>query len=231
MRCAFRETPPPLARAYLVDVSRLRQAIVDSFYGGASLEVALYPSLEDAVAVLSERLGGLYKASSLPMRIARLVGARGRVPVFSNPTPSGEKLTCDTICVHDTVVVYEGNRVYYPVDTLLSCDCKVYSIGALEEYGVDSSVAWVAGLDGGVRGSRLPGVLELGRLTRLVRRLRERGLVASRLYSEAESVGPFAAFYAEKPRIIGEVVDAAKYGVVGLWAISLFMEPGCYLRV
>ncbi len=230
MRCVFRETPPPIIEPRLVDTSRLRQAILESFYSGISVEIAFYPSLEDAIEILSERLGGLYKASGLPRRLARLVTSSGRTPLISNPTPTGDRLTCRDVCVNDTVVVYEGGRVYYPTESLILCDCRVLSVGTLEEYGVDSSLAWVAGIEGGVRAPRLPGALELSHLVGLVRRIRSRGVAAAKPYNPVK-IGPFAALYDTKPRIAGEVVDASYYDTRSYWAISLFMEPGCYLEV
>lgn len=148
--------------------------------------------------------------------------------VYANPTPLGETLTCDDVCGDEPVVVYEGGRVAMPAGSLASCPCLVYTVASLEDYGVESSVAWVTGLEGGVRSGRLPGLDDLSGIAGLVRRLRARSLAALMRVARVERAGPFAAFTAEPPAIPGEVVGGERYGARGLLAVSLFMERGCY---
>ncbi len=227
MRCVFREHPPPLAPARIVPVSRLAESILESFYSGSVESIAVYPSLADALEVLAERLGGFTLLAPLPRSLAPRTG-RGAF-IASNPTPLGEALDCETVCAHEPIVVYEGWRVAQPAPSVVECGCVAYSVASLRDYGVDSSVAWVAGIEGGLSpSSPVPGATRLEPLVASVRRLRARSLAAIRGLTRPERVGPFAAFTRERLPVPAEGVDASRYGLRGFYAYSLFAESGCY---
>ena len=227
MRCVFREHPPPLREARLVTVSALAEAVLESFYSGGVEALAVYPSVRDALEVLAERLGGFTPLTPLPGGL-RVRSGRGAF-IAANPTPLGEPLDCDTVCAHEPIVVYEGWRVAQPAPSVAECGCVAYSLASLADYGVDSSIAWVAGLEGGLSGStRVPGVETLAGLAGLVTRLRARSLAAIMGVARPERVGPFAAFLRERLPVLAEAVDAARYGLRGFYAYSLFAESGCY---
>ena len=231
-RCMFREQPPRLLGARLVEVARLREEVAESFYASGVDEIAVYPSLGDALRVLAELFGGLKPLTPLPSHIAAYAGEDGGAWLASNPTPTGEALDCTMVCSHEPIVVYEGGRVALPATSVATCDCRAYSVASLRDYGVDAETAWVAGLRGGVGdSSHLPGILELHRAVRLVKRLWARGMAAIASYTRPRFTGPFAAFVDEKLPILGEWRDGARYGAEGLYAYSLYMEPGCYTRV
>ena len=228
----FREQPPSLFRAQLLEVARIREEISNSFYAGEVFEIAVYPSLDDALRLLAELLGGLKPLTPLPSHIAAYASEDGRAWIASNPTPSGTSLDCSTVCSHEPIVVYEGGRVALHAPSMAMCNCRAYSVASLRDYGVDAETAWVAGLRGGVgNSSLLPGILELRRAVKLVKKLRARGLAAIARYTKPRFAGPFAAFVSEKLPILGEWRDGARYGAEGLYAYSLYMEPGCYTRV
>ena len=231
-RCVFREQPPPLLQGRLVEVARLREEIAESFYASDVDEIAVYPSLDDALRVLAELFGGLKPLTPLPSRIAAYAEKNGGAWLASNPTPTGEALDCATVCSHEPIVVYEGGRVALYTPSVATCNCRAYSVASLRDYGVDAETAWIAGLQGGIGSSSLlPGLLELHRAVRLVKRMWARGVAAIASYTRPRFTGPFAAFVGEKLPIIGEWRDGARYGAEGLYAYSLYMEPGCYTRV
>ncbi len=232
-RCLFREQPPPLLPSTLVEAGRLREEIAASFYSWSVEEIAVYPSLDDALRILSELFGGLKPLTPLPSLISRHAAREGGAWLAANPTPTGGSLDCSTICAHEPIVVYEGGRVALPASSVAGCGCRAYSVASLRDYGIDAETAWVAGLKGGVgSSSRIPGSsTPLGRAARLVRRLWARGLAAIAAYGKPRATGPFAAFLEERLPILGEWRDGARYGAEGLYAYSLYMEPGCYTRV
>ncbi len=232
MICAYRETPPPRFKPRLLEASEAREAIIESFYAGGVEVLALYPSLEDLLEVLAALLGGFRAATPLPSRLARFARNDGRAWLASNPTPTGKERDCDTACQREPIVVYEGARVYSPAASLAGCDCRVYSVASLEDYGVESSVAWATGPGlTGLRYARIPAATreELAAAVGAARRARARGLAAAASLAKPERVGPFAAFYRE--RVNPYMVDAGVLGAPGFYALSLFMEPGCYTPV
>ena len=229
MRCVFREQPPPLLRASLVEAGVLREAIAASFYSWSVDEIALYPSLVDALRILSEALGGLKPLTPIPSFLEMYTDRDGGAWLAANPTPRGDALDCETACSHEPLVVYEGGRVALHAPSIVECGCRVYSIASLRDYGIDSSIAWIAGLEGGISGSsKIPGYVGLHEAVDIVRRMRLKGLAAIAGLHKPVYTGPFAAFVDKTLPIPGEWRDGAKYGARGFYAYSLYMEPGCY---
>ncbi len=229
MRCVFRETPPPRLQAELLDPREAIEAILGSFYGATRVDaVALYPSLDDLLELLSALHGGLRPLTPLPLRLKRYASSGGGAWLAANPAPDGSILDCDSACSHEPLIVYEGGRVYYPAPSLAGCGCRVYSIASLEDYGIASSLAWAAGLEGGLRHARVPAARreDLAKAARLARKTRARGIAALNALKPPERLGAYAAFYREPP--LPSTVPGDELGVHGYHAVSLFMEPGCY---
>ncbi len=231
MRCVFRETPPLRLQAELLDPREAANAILESFYGATDVEViALYPSLDDLLELLSVLHDGLRPLTPLPLRLRRYAGSKGGAWLAANPAPDGSTLDCNSACSYEPLIVYEGGRVYYPAASLAGCRCRVHSIASLEDYGIASSLAWATGLEGGLRHARLPAARreDLARAAGAARRMRTRSIAALNALKPPERIGVYAAFYRDPP--LPSTVPADELGLHGYHAVSLFMEPGCYAR-